>query len=176
MGPDAADVGRDTGSTADAPAEAALPDTGPSCADAGYDGRAWGVGDFASYRWSFVGTGVSDSFFMDRDCGIDAQDLAGGDARSGVVAAGDCNDFKALAVSSRELGALSSACTCMPRATDDEENTRVELVGGAVYGRHTSGCEETEPFHSTITKMYELESKYLSRDAGPDSLADAATD
>src|SRR5262245_51244682 len=81
--------------TFDAPSESSFEaSSGDAGSDSTFDAPSYDSEDFSSFRYAFLGTGISGSFNMDRDCGIDADGRLsfggpGVPTGSGVVAASD---------------------------------------------------------------------------------------
>jgi hypothetical protein len=149
--------------------------------DGGDDtGMPYSVDDFASFGWSFLGTGTGRSFELDRDCGVTAKKFPPRAEGSGLVAPADCDAFKALVVSPTIVAALRGLPTC-PFVTDDVESMGLRLVDGGGVSRGTTGCRDVPPLSSVYAAMSAIDDnyvKYTTLDSGVDvvDVRDADTD
>jgi hypothetical protein len=131
--------------------------------------------DFGSFRWNWYGTGISEQFAMDRDCGVTATAISSGlgaSSGNGVVAIDDCTKFQSLVVSKEVIGALNNGSTQCTKNTDDFGSFRVDLADGKAFGSSTTGCSTTAPFSTVQSEIHRLEKLYAP--LTPDK--DAATD
>jgi len=144
-----------------------------------YDAPSYDSEDFSKFRYFWGGTGMSGSFNMDRDCGIEAgghlsyvsPEVPSG---AGVVAEADCNSFKSLVVSNEVLDALAKYATpgtlCPGGGTDDYTSMTVSLTEGPDRSiSMASGCTGAEPFSKVSKEAVRLANKYITpTDAGTD--------
>ena len=116
--------------------------------------------DFESFGWSFLGTGLGRGFSLDRDCGVTSSKFPPRADGTGVVAAGDCDGFKALVVSPEVLAALRGSVTC-PFITDDVESMVLTTTDDAAVARSTTGCSSVAPLTKIYAAMDDLTGKYV---------------
>jgi hypothetical protein len=148
------------------PAGDAATCTTAACTDGGApDGGTPDVGqydaeDFASFSLSWYGTGVSESFMMNRDCGVSqtqASSGAGTKSGSGIVPETDCKKFETLVTSPAVIGALADKSPKCSDATDDYSTYTLTLVDGGVLSRNASGCSGVEPFSTVRSEIHRLD-------------------
>lgn len=156
--------------------------TGAACldsgSDAGADTAAIDAAEFSSFDYSWFGTGVSESFVLDHDCGVTTTSTSSGTppkSGAGTVAAADCEGFEKLVTSAPVVSALSDKSPKCSDATDDNGTYTLKLSSGATIGRTASGCSAIEPFATLKSEMHRIGGKYAtsSADAGADADADA---
>jgi hypothetical protein len=133
-------------------------------------------GDFAAFDYSFMGTGNSNRFSMDGDCGItSAENSFSGINRSGsgVAPAGPCNELKSLATSPQVISQIKSvdSSDC---PTDDYPHVTVRFTNDASVSSK-GGCTTKDPFRTLLPRIEELRG-YITYPTDSGALAADAMD
>ena len=160
--------------------------TGGACLDSGSDAGTDAPGDvgaidakdFGGFQYNWYGTGVSESFLLDQDCGVSTSSTSSGTppkSGAGTVAAADCEGFEKLVTSAPVVSALSDKSPRCTDLTDDNGTYTLKLASGPTIGRTATACSSTEPFATLKSEMHRIGNKYATStaDAGADADADA---